>query len=290
MNEQGARDLPTASLYLEKLLARRYRNGTIVIKYGGAAMGEADAVRDRIRVLLSMVRVGANLVLVHGGGLQVGQLLNRLSMPVRFERGMRVTDPEIMQVVQMVLGGRVNQDIVRAVNAAGCRAVGLTGVDAGLLLCRKWLGDGGVDLGLVGEVVKVDGDLLKALLERGFVPVIAPLGTDAEGGIYNVNADIGAGAIAGHLKAELLLLLTDTPGVMDEEGRLVVTLSAAHARELDTQGVIKGGMVPKVRCALQALAAGVSRVGIVDGRDPGGLLEFMSGEGAGGTWVVADTS
>lgn len=272
---QKARILVEALPYI-----RRFYGKTIVIKYGGGAMAQGSLEEALALDVVLMWYVGIRPVVVHGGGPQIGQLLKRLGKESTFVGGMRVTDPETMEVVEMVLG-KINKDIVSLINRHGARAVGLSGKDAELIRARK-LSRVDIDLGLVGEVREVNVDVIEALQKGGFIPVIAPVGVGEEGLAYNINADIVAGAVAGALKAEKLILLTDVPGVMDREGRLLRSLTAQQARLLIQEGVIREGMIPKVQCCLEALQKGVGKAHIVNGTIPHAmLLEVFTDRGIG---------
>ena len=272
---QKARILVEALPYI-----RRFYGRTIVIKYGGGAMVQGSLEEALALDVVLMWYVGIRPVVVHGGGPQIGQLLKRLGKESTFVSGMRVTDPETMEVVEMVLG-KINKDIVSLINRHGARAVGLSGKDAELIRARK-LSRVDIDLGLVGEVREVNVEVIEALQKGGFIPVIAPVGVGEEGLTYNINADIVAGAVAGALKAEKLILLTDVPGVMDREGRLLRSLTAQQARLLIQEGVIREGMIPKVQCCLEALQKGVGKAHIVNGTIPHAmLLEVFTDRGIG---------
>jgi len=270
---------------------RRFSGRTVVIKYGGNAMTEEALKRGFARDVVLMRLVGIQPVIVHGGGPQIGRLLERIGKESAFVEGMRVTDRETMDVVEMVLGGQVNKEIVQLINAQGGRAVGLTGKDGGLIRARKLrLERRGpeteapeiIDLGHVGEVESVDASIVHMLVRGGFIPVIAPVGVGADGETYNINADLVAGKIAEVLQAEKLILLTNTPGILDREGRLVSGVDAAAVERLVAEGVISGGMLPKVRCALEAVQAGVNAAHIIDGRvEHAVLLELFTDEGVG---------
>jgi len=265
---------------------RRFAGRTVVIKYGGNAMTEEALKRGFARDVVLMKLVGIHPVVVHGGGPQIGRLLERIGKESAFVDGMRVTDRETMDVVEMVLGGQVNKEIVQLINAQGGRAVGLTGKDGGLIRARKLrLERRGpeteapeiIDLGHVGEVESVDAAVIHMLVRGGFIPVIAPIGAGADGKTYNINADLVAGKVAEVLQAEKLILLTNTPGILDAQGRLLSGLDAETAQGLIAEGVIAGGMLPKVRCALEAVRAGVSAAHIIDGRlEHAVLLELFS--------------
>lgn len=281
----------TSGEYLEKSRTlievlpyiRRFYGKTMVLKYGGSAMAEAN-LREAFAMDVVLMRyVGIKPVVVHGGGPQIGDLLAKLGKESVFVGGMRVTDPETMEVVEMVLG-KINKDIVSLINRYGARAVGVSGKDGGLLRAKKLrLPDHeDVDLGLVGEVERVAVEVIEVLQEGDFVPVIAPVGVGEDGGTYNINADLVAGAVAAALRAEKLLLLTDVAGVLDEGGELIPTLTMEEARQLVEQGVAQGGMVPKLECCLMALEGGVKKAHIVDGRVPHAvLLEVFTDKGIG---------
>ncbi len=279
-----------ASVLIEALpYIKRFHGATIVIKYGGAAMVDEALKHSFARDVVLMKLVGMQPVVVHGGGPQIGALLERLRIESRFVDGMRVTDAATMDVVQMVLGGLVNKEIVSLVNAEGGRAVGVTGKDGDLIRARK-LKRGVdaepapeiIDLGHVGEVEAVHGQLLATLLRGGFIPVIAPIGVGPDGASYNINADLVASAIAAHLAADKLVLLTDTAGILDAAGATVPTATRADVEAMMESGAIRGGMLPKARCALDAMADGVRQVQIVDGREPHALLlEIFTDLGVG---------
>lgn len=260
---------------------RRYYDKVLVVKYGGHAMVDDD-LRASFAVDIVLLRyIGLRPVIVHGGGPQIGRTLERLGKTSRFVRGMRVTDDETMEVVEMVLGGKVNQDIVELVTRGGGRAAGLTGIDGAMIRARRRRMDGD-DLGRVGEVVSIDAQPIVAMANGGFIPVIAPLGVDEQGVTYNINADEAAGALASALGAEKLILLTDVEGVKDPGGALIGELSADGAQKLVDEGTIREGMIPKVECCIEALRAGVPRAHIVDGRlQHAILLEIFTDKGVG---------
>ena len=259
---------------------------TVVIKFGGNAMVDEALKSSFAQDIVLLKQVGVNPVIVHGGGPQIGKLLEQIGKKSRFIEGMRVTDNETMDVVEMVLGGQVNKQIVSLINRHGGRAVGLTGKDGGMIRARKMkLGGSDIaanDLGQVGEVESIDPAVV-AMLEHGdFIPVIAPIGVGADGSSYNINADLVAGELARVLDAEKLLLLTNTPGVLDPDGNLLTGLSAAETERLIADGVIHGGMLPKVGCALDAVKAGVRTSQIIDGRVKHSvLLELLTSTGVG---------
>ncbi len=260
----------------------RFAGKTFVIKYGGAAMKEPGLREDFARDVALLSYVGIRVVVVHGGGPQIDAMLERLGLVPRKVLGMRVTDPATMEVVEMVLAGRINQELCELINAHGGRAVGLSGHDAGFLRCEVLRAEGGEDLGLVGTPRLVEPALLRTLDEGGFIPVIAPIGVDGDGRSLNVNADLVAGAVASALGAEKLVLLTDVAGVLDKSGALLGSLDAAQAEAAISGGDIAGGMIPKVRCCLEALSKGVKSAHIVDGRQPHTmLLEIFTDRGIG---------
>ncbi|MCL1629553.1 acetylglutamate kinase [Roseibaca sp. V10] len=268
-----ARTLSEALPYLQ-----RYAGAIVVIKFGGHAMGDAEEMASFARDIVLMRQVGVNPVIVHGGGPMINEMLGKLNIQSDFVRGKRVTDAATMEVVEMVLSGLVNKRIVQAIQDEGGRAVGLSGKDGGMIACEA----DDPELGLVGRPVAVNTDLLHHLFTGGFIPVIAPLGMGQEGETYNINGDTVAGIIAAALKADRLLLLTDTAGVKDANGDVVTQLSPAHVRDLTDQGVIAGGMIPKTETALTAIAGGVRAAVIMDGRAPNAcLLELFTDHGAG---------
>ena len=269
---------------------QHFHGRTIVIKYGGNAMVDEELKRGFARDVVLMKLVGMNPVVVHGGGPQIGSLLERIGKKSEFVDGLRVTDRETIDVVEMVLGGLVNKSIVALINAQGGRAVGLSGKDGGMIQARKLLlrqgqsGNDGevVDIGQVGEIQQIDPAVVDTLDQANFIPVIAPIGAGADGKAYNINADTVAGSLAVTLKAEKLILLTNTPGVLDSDDQLLELLSETEAQNLIEQGVISGGMLPKVQCALEAVAGGVRTATISDGRIPHAtLLETVTDRGVG---------
>jgi acetylglutamate kinase len=276
-----------AELLIEALpYIRAFQGKTLVIKYGGAAMDQADLKEQFAKDVLLLRLVGIRPVIVHGGGPQIGALLKRLGKDSTFVGGMRVTDEETVQVVEMVLVGKINKEIVGLINLHGGRAVGLSGKDANLLRARRRLHrmpDGSqVDIGLVGEVESVNPEPIRLLEEAGFIPVIAPVGVGAAGETYNINADLVAGDVAAALLAEKLIHLTDVTGINGEDGHLVSTLTKREAERLIKAGVIEGGMLPKVESSLRALTGGAQKAHIIDGRVPHAiLLEVLTKEGIG---------
>ena len=257
---------------------QRYDGATVVIKLGGHAMGSDAAMEVFARDVVLLRQVGINPVVVHGGGPMINAILDRLQIKSEFVNGKRVTDAATMEVVEMVLSGVVNKRIVQAINAQGGRAVGLSGKDANLITCDA----ADPALGLVGEPAVLDPRVLNALFENDMVPVIAPLGAGRNGETFNMNGDTAAGAVAGALQVDRLLLLTDVEGVKDGEGQVLTELTSREIRELTEIGVIAGGMIPKTETALDALARGVRAVVILDGRAPNAvLLELFTEHGAG---------
>ena len=270
---------------------QRYDGVTVVVKYGGHAMGEEELAKSFARDIVLMEQTAINPVVVHGGGPQIGDMLKRLGIKSEFSAGLRITDAATIEIVEMVLAGSINKQIVGFVNEAGGKAVGLCGKDGNMVLARKLSRrvvdpdsniEKLVDLGFVGEPERVDVTVLDQILGRDLIPVLAPLATSREGVTYNVNADTFAGAIAGALKAKRLLLLTDVPGVLDRSRRLIRELSADDARRLIADGTISGGMIPKVETCIFALESGVEGVVILDGKVPHAvLLELLTDHGAG---------
>jgi acetylglutamate kinase len=269
---------------------QHFHGRTIVIKYGGNAMVDEELKRGFARDVVLMKLVGMNPVVVHGGGPQIGNLLERIGKKSEFVDGLRVTDRETIDVVEMVLGGLVNKSIVALINAQGGRAVGLSGKDGGMIQARKLLlrqsqsdNEGEViDIGQVGEIEQINPEVVDTLDQANFIPVIAPIGAGADGEAYNINADTVAGSLAVTLKAEKLILLTNTPGVLNSDDQLLERLSETEAQDLIRQGVISGGMLPKVQCALEAVAGGVRTATISDGRIPHAtLLETVTDRGVG---------
>jgi acetylglutamate kinase len=264
---------------------RRFVGRSIVIKYGGHAMTDEDLRASFAVDVVLLTYIGVRPIIVHGGGPQIGATLERLGKESRFIDGLRVTDDETMDVVEMVLGGKINREIVELIGQGGGRAVGLTGSDGGMLRVRKKRVDG-KDLGRVGEVVAVDSAAISAVAKAGFVPVIAPIGVDDQGLTYNVNADEAAGALAVALEAEKLILLTDVEGVRDSRGELICQLSVEEARKHITEGTIREGMIPKVECCMSALRNGVVRTHIIDGRLLHAVLLEIFTDGGVGTLLV----
>lgn len=288
--EDRARNI--ARVLIEALpYIRRFAGKTMVIKYGGNAMVEQRLKEGFARDVVLMKLVGLNPVIVHGGGPQIGELLERLGKASEFVDGMRVTDSETMDVVEMVLGGLVNKEIVNLINRHGGNAVGLTGKDGDLIRARKMLlrrdapelaAPEIIDLGHVGEVESIDVSVVNMLVGGNFIPVIAPIGVGADGFSYNINADLVAGKVAEVLRAEKLILLTNTAGLLDADGELIRELELARVEGLIREGVIAGGMLPKVGCAVEAVKAGVRAAHILDGRvEHAVLLDLFTDEGVG---------
>ncbi len=275
-----ARTLTEALPYL-----KRYNGKRFVIKYGGHAMVDAELAKVFAQDIVLLHQVGINPIIVHGGGPQIGKMLDRLQIKSEFIDGLRVTDAATMEVVEMVLAGSINKQIVSAINAEGGRAVGLSGKDAGLMLARKemMVKDGReIDLGLVGEPEKVTPDVLEAFEQKNMIPVVAPIGYGANGETFNVNADTAAGAIAAACGAVRLLMLTDVAGVLDKEKQLIPELTIGQVRALTQDGTISGGMIPKLETCVDAVEHGVDAAVILDGRVPHALLlEIFTQHGVG---------
>ncbi len=284
--KQYAQILTEALPYIQ-----RYSGKTIVIKYGGNAMTDEKLKQGFARDVVLLKQVGINPVIVHGGGPQIGGLLEQIGKESNFIDGMRVTDSETMDVVQMVLGGLVNKQIVNDINQAGGRAVGLTGKDGNLIVAEKLTLKAKakenqppeiIDLGHVGSVKKINPGIINILDQEKFIPVIAPVGVGDDGTSFNINADLVAGKMAAILKAEKLLLLTNTPGVLDKQGTLLTGLNHQDIKTLTDDGTIQGGMLPKLQCALDAVDAGTESACVIDGRVPHAvLLELLTDEGVG---------
>jgi acetylglutamate kinase len=278
-----------ASILAEALpYIQKFHGKTIVVKYGGNAMTDEHLKQCFARDVVLLKLVGMNVVVVHGGGPQIENLLARVGKKGEFIQGMRVTDAETMELVEMVLGGQVNKDVVNLINQAGGKAVGLTGKDGNLIRAKKLMleslqnpGDL-IDVGQVGDIVSIDPALIDLLDSGAFIPVIAPIGVGAEGETYNINADVVAGKIAEVLKAEKLVLLTNTPGVLDQQGALLTGITPKQIDDMVTDGTLSGGMLPKIGSALDAARSGVKSVHIIDGRvEHALLLEILTDEGVG---------
>jgi acetylglutamate kinase len=284
-----------ASTLIEALpYMRRYQGAVMVIKYGGHAMGESEAARDFARDVVLLKQVGIDPVVVHGGGPQIKAMLDRLKIQSSFVDGLRVTDAPTVEVVEMVLAGKINKEIVTAIQTAGGKAVGISGKDGRLIEARKLTRtrhDPGsrleevVDLGFVGEPSRIDTAILEIFRGSDIIPVIAPIGVGPEGETFNINADTAAGAIAGALKARKLLMLTDVRGVLDQDRRFVPGLTDAQARTWIQDGTISGGMIPKIETCLAAVEAGVDAAVILDGREPHAILLELFTEGGFGTQI-----
>jgi len=270
---------------------QRYDEEIVVVKYGGHAMGQEQTARDFARDVVLLEQTAINPVVVHGGGPQIEAMLKKLGIKSEFAGGLRITDEKTVEIVEMVLAGSINKQIVGYINAAGGKAIGLCGKDGNMVQARKVTRtvvdpdsniEKVVDLGFVGEPEKVDVTILNEVIGRELIPVLAPVATSAGGGTFNVNADTFAGAVAGALKAKRLLLLTDVPGVLDKSGKLIEDLSVADARKLIADGTISGGMIPKVETCIYALDQGVEGVVIMDGKVPHAvLLELLTDHGVG---------
>jgi acetylglutamate kinase len=273
---------------------QRYDGATVVVKFGGHAMGDAEAMRRFARDIVLMKQCNVHPVVVHGGGPQIQEMLKRLNIESRFVDGLRVTDEATVEVVEMVLAGKINKAIVSAINEQGGKAVGLSGKDANLMICEKALKtqrdpdsniERALDLGFVGTPVKINPGVVELFIESDYIPVIAPVGVGRKGETFNVNGDTAAGAIAGALRAERLLLLTDVSGVKDASGDVVTNLTRADVERMTADGVISGGMIPKTQTALDAIDAGVEGVVILDGRAPHALLLELFTVHGGGTLI-----
>jgi acetylglutamate kinase len=286
-----------AQVLLEALpYIREFAGRIVVIKYGGHAMVDENLKRKFALDVVLLKYIGLNPVIVHGGGPQINEMLDRLQIQSSFVDGMRVTDEPTMDVVEMVLVGRVNKEIVNLIQGAGGRAVGLSGKDGGLIRARKLymqrkkdadLPPEIIDIGAVGEVEAINPRVIETLDQGGFIPVIAPVGVGAGGETYNINADLVAGKVAGALAAEKLVLLTDVAGILDKDGTLLTTLRKGEVAGLIERGVIRGGMIPKVQCALDALEDGVQKVHVIDGRLEHAVLLEIFTRGGVGTEILA---
>ncbi|MBU1231095.1 MAG: acetylglutamate kinase [Proteobacteria bacterium] len=286
-----AREAERARMIIETLpYIREFAGQTVVIKYGGNAMVDEALKQSFARSVVLLKYVGVNPIIVHGGGPQIGKMLKALNIESHFRQGLRVTDDATMDVVEMVLVGKVNKEIVNLLNLAGGRAVGLSGKDGMLIRAeKKELAIESkdappeiIDLGMVGEVVSIETGVLKSLMNEGFIPVIAPVGVDDLGRTYNINADSVAGAVAAAIRAKRLHLLTDVPGVLDRDRKLIPSLTSTKAFEAIEKGVVVGGMIPKLQCCLEAILGGVEKVHIIDGRvENCVLLEMFTACGIG---------
>ncbi|NQW09594.1 MAG: acetylglutamate kinase [Alphaproteobacteria bacterium] len=287
--------LSKAGILTEALpFMRRYSGKTVVVKYGGHAMGDDDLAGKFAADMVLLQQVGMNPVVVHGGGPQIGRMLERLAIKSEFIDGLRVTDKATVEIVEMVLSGAINKGIVAAINRAGGKAIGLSGKDGGLIRARKLRRtkidpDSNIekvlDLGFVGEPVAIEGGLLNTLVAQDLIPVVAPIGLGEDGETYNINADTAAGAVAAAVDASRFLLLTDVEGVLDKQGRLIPELTVSQARGLIHDGTISGGMIPKIETCIEAVEGGAEGAVIIDGRvQHGVLLELFTSHGMG-TWI-----
>jgi acetylglutamate kinase len=291
-----ARWRSTARVLVEALpYILQYDQKTIVVKYGGNAMA-GGAAHDFAQDIVLMKQTGIDPVVVHGGGPQIGAMLKKLEIPSHFIDGLRVTDQAAIEVVEMVLTGSINKQIVTSINAAGGRAVGISGKDGNLVVARKLermkldpttLEMKPVDLGFVGEPDKINPEVIRAIMKSELIPVIAPIGVGPKGETYNINADTVAGAVAGAMKAERMILLTDVEGVLDGEGKLIPRMTVAEARKLISDGTISGGMIPKIQTAIDAVEGGVNAAVILDGRIPHVLLLELFTQHGAGTLITA---
>jgi acetylglutamate kinase len=287
-----------ASILMEALpYIRRFFHQTMVIKYGGHAMVDEHLKNSFAKSIVLMKYVGLNPVVVHGGGPQIKKVLDRMQITSQFIQGVRVTDSQTLDVVEMVLGGKVNKEIVHLINQQGGQAIGLSGKDGQLILAQKmklFKSRGPedppelIDIGMVGEVIEVNTDIIRTLEEHHFIPVIAPIGVGRGGRTYNINADLVAGKVASALKAQKLILLTDVEGVKNRKGVLIPTLKAGEIPSLIEKGTISGGMIPKVNCCLEAISQGVEKAHIIDGRVENALLLELFTDSGVGTEIVPD--
>jgi acetylglutamate kinase len=276
---------------------RRHAGSTFVVKYGGHAMGDAIGGQQFAADIVLLKQVGINPIVVHGGGPQIGQMLERLNIKSNFIDGLRVTDAAAVEIVEMVLCGSINKQIVSAIGDAGGMAIGLSGKDGRLIVARKLRRTARdpasniekiVDLGFVGEPQQINAAILESFEDSDVIPVVAPIGVGKNGETYNINADTAAGAIAGAVEATRLFLLTDVPGVLDKQGRLIPQMTASQARRLISDGTIKGGMIPKIETCLDAVAQGVDAAVILDGRVPHALLLEIFTAGGAGTMILRE--
>jgi acetylglutamate kinase len=291
-----ARWRSTARVLVEALpYILRYDGRTIVVKYGGHAMEGGIASQNFAQDIVLMKQTGIDPVVVHGGGPQIGEMLKKLAIPSNFVDGLRVTDKATMDVVEMVLSGTINKQIVTGINTAGGRAIGISGKDGNLVVARKLerhkidpatLQSSVVDLGFVGEPEQVNAEVLRTIIASALIPVIAPIGVGVGGETYNINADTVSGSVAGAMNAARLLLLTDVEGVLDRDGKLIPRLTAAEARRLISEGTISGGMIPKIETAIEAVESGVEAAVILDGRIPHVLLLELFTEHGAGTMIT----
>lgn len=281
---ERARILSEALPYMQ-----RYDKRTVVVKYGGHAMGDETLSRQFAKDIVLLKQAGVNPIVVHGGGPQIGAMLKRLNIKSEFSNGLRITDKATVDVVEMVLAGSINKQIVTALNQAGGKAVGLSGKDGNLIQARKFTPSGvsdsnieKLDLGFVGEPAQINPEILETIIKSDIIPVVAPIGVGAEGETFNINADTAAGALASAMSAERLLLLTDVRGVLDKSGQLIPQMSLEEARGYMNDGTISGGMIPKLETCITSVEQGVEAVAILDGRVPHVvLLELFTEHGAG---------
>ncbi len=264
---------------------KKFSGCTFVVKYGGAAMEETELKKEFAKDIVLLKYVGINPVIVHGGGPAIERMLTKLDIPTRFVDGLRVTDEPTLEVVEMVLSGAINKEIVQQIHNMGGQAIGLSGKDGKLIVAEKVKGK---DIGFVGDVVGVNARIIKDISESGYIPVIAPLAAGADGAAYNVNADTAAGAVATALRAEKLVLLTDVPGVLDTAQKTISSLNTKEARELVKSDTVKGGMIPKIKCCLDALHGGVKKTHIIDGRVPHALLLEVFTDSGIGTQIAGE--
>jgi acetylglutamate kinase len=264
---------------------KKFAGTTFVIKYGGAAMEEASLKKEFARDVVLLKYVGINPVIVHGGGPMIGRLLKDLNIPTRFVDGLRVTDEKTLEIVEMVLSGLVNKEIVKNINDLGGKAIGLSGKDGRLLVAKRV---DNPEVGFVGEVVEVNAPLIREVSRQGYIPVIAPLADGTDGNSYNVNADTAAGSVAQALSAKKFILLTDVEGVLDKSGKLISFLQKSVIKKLMDGKVISGGMIPKVECCIDALEGGVREAHIIDGRVPHALLLEVFTDSGVGTEITGD--
>jgi acetylglutamate kinase len=264
---------------------KKFAGSTFVIKFGGAAMEEEGLKKEFAKDVSLLKYVGINPVIVHGGGPMIGRLLDELEIPTRFVDGLRVTDKKTLEVVEMVLSGSINKEIVKNINDMGGRAIGLSGKDGRLLVAKKVKGK---DIGLVGEIIKVDVAIIKDISAHGYIPVIAPIADGIDGNSYNINADTAAGSIAKALSAKKFILLTDVEGVLDRKGKLIPALKCSEIEKLIDRKVVSGGMIPKVKCCIDALRGGVRETHILDGRVPHAILLEVFTDAGVGTEITGD--
>lgn len=300
MSAQDPADIAQGQLLAEVLTnalpyMQRYDDAIVVVKYGGHAMGDESVARNFAEDIVLLEQSGVNPVVVHGGGPQIGAMLAKLGIKSEFAAGLRITDKATVEIVEMVLAGSINKQIVGFINAAGGKAIGLCGKDGNMVVARKanrviadpdGVTEKHIDLGFVGEPDRVDTTVLDQILGRELIPVLAPVASDAEGGTYNVNADTFAGAIAGALRAKRLLMLTDVPGVLDRDKKLIPRLTIGEAHRLIADGTISGGMIPKVETCIYALEQGVEGVVILDGKVPHAVLLELLTQGGAGTLIT----